>query len=191
MVFVAIGIMGVGVAAWLAVGALRSNISYYFSPTQVMANEAPAHAVYRLGGLVVKNSLARQPDGLTVTFDVTDNAKTVKVSYTGILPDLFGEGQGVVTKGRMGAGGVFVAEEVLAKHDESYMPPEVADSLQTAHAQGVTAMAQAAPAGTDGSAPPASTTSPANQESKPTAPPAAAPAPPPAQNGPVAPGGRA
>jgi cytochrome c-type biogenesis protein CcmE len=191
MVFVAIGIMGVGVAAWLAVGALRSNISYYFSPTQVMANEAPAHAVYRLGGLVVKNSLARQPDGLTVIFGVTDNAQTVKVSYTGILPDLFGEGQGVVTKGRMGPGGVFVAEEVLAKHDESYMPPEVADSLQTAHAQGVTAMAQTAAAGTDGSAPPAGTTSPANQESKPTAPPAAAPAPAPAQTGQVVPGGRA
>lgn len=192
LVFVAVGIVGVGVAAWLAVGALRSNISYYFSPTQVKANEAPAHAVYRLGGLVVKNSLARQPDGLTVVFDVTDNAQTVQVSYTGILPDLFGEGQGVVTKGRMGPGGVFVAEEVLAKHDESYMPPEVADSLQTAHAQGVTAMAQTAAAGADGAAPPAGAASPANQERQPTAQPAAAtPAPAPAQPGPVAPGGRA
>lgn len=192
LVFVAVGIMGVGVAAWLAVGALRSNISYYFSPTQVMAKEAPAHAVYRLGGLVVKNSLARQPDGLTVVFDVTDNAQTVKVSYTGILPDLFGEGQGVVTKGRMGPGGVFVAEEVLAKHDESYMPPEVADSLQTAHAQGVTAMAQAAAAGADGAAPPAGPASPANPERQPTAQPATTdPTPAPAQPGPVAPGGRA
>ena len=192
LVFVAVGIMGVGVAAWLAVGALRSNISYYFSPTQVMANEAPAQALYRLGGLVVKNSLARQPDGLTVVFDVTDNAQTVKVSYTGILPDLFGEGQGVVTKGRMGPGGVFVAEEVLAKHDESYMPPEVADSLQTAHAQGVTAMAQAAAAGVDGAAPPAGPASPANPERQPTAQPAATdPTPAPAQPGPVAPGGRA
>ena len=192
LVFVAVGIMGVGVAAWLAVGALRSNISYYFSPTQVMANEAPAHAVYRLGGLVVKNSLARQPDGLTVVFDVTDNAQTVKVSYTGILPDLFGEGQGVVTKGRMGPGGVFVAEEVLAKHDESYMPPEVADSLQTAHAQGVTAMAQAAATPAESGATPPVASPPAGQADQPAAPPAnTAPATPAVQPSQVVPGGRA
>ena len=192
LVLVAVGIMGVGVAAWLAVGALRSNISYYFSPTQVMANEAPAHAVYRLGGLVVKNSLARQPDGLTVVFDVTDNAQTVKVSYTGILPDLFGEGQGVVTKGRMGPGGVFVAEEVLAKHDESYMPPEVADSLQTAHAQGVTAMAQAAATPAESGATPPVAPPPAGQADQSAAPPAnAAPATPAVQPSQVVPGGRA
>ena len=192
LVFVAVGIMGVGVAAWLAVGALRSNISYYFSPSQVMANEAPAHAVYRLGGLVVKNSLARQPDGLTVVFDVTDNAQTVKVSYTGILPDLFGEGQGVVTKGRMGPGGVFVAEEVLAKHDESYMPPEVADSLQTAHAQGVTAMAQAAATPAESGATPPVAPPPAGQADQPAAPPAnTAPATPAVQPSQVVPGGRA
>jgi cytochrome c-type biogenesis protein CcmE len=141
MIFIALGIVGVGVAAWLAIGALQSNIAYFFSPSQVLANEAPANTLYRLGGLVVKNSLVRQADGLTVHFDVTDMAQTVKVSYTGILPDLFGEGQGVVTKGRMGPGGVFVAEEVLAKHDESYMPPEVKDSLQTAHVEGVVKMA--------------------------------------------------
>ncbi len=141
MMFIALGLAGVGVASWLAIGALRGNISYFFSPSQVLAKEAPANAVYRLGGLVVKNSLARQPDGLTVHFDVTDMAQTVKVSYTGILPDLFGEGQGVVTKGRMGPGGVFVAEEVLAKHDESYMPPEVKDSLKSAHAEGVVKVA--------------------------------------------------
>ena len=138
MLFVALGILGVGVASMLAISALRSNIAYFFSPSQVLANEAPANAVYRLGGLVVKDTMMRQEDGLTVTFDVTDNAETVKVSYTGILPDLFGEGQGVVTKGRMGADGVFLAEEVLAKHDESYMPPEVADTLKTAHAEGMT-----------------------------------------------------
>ena len=141
MLFVAFGIVGVGIAAMLAVSALRSNISYFFSPSQVTANEAPANALFRLGGLVVKDSLARQEDGLTVNFDVTDNAETVKVSYTGILPDLFGEGQGVVTKGRLGPNGMFYAEEVLAKHDESYMPPEVADTLKTAHAEGVTQMA--------------------------------------------------
>jgi cytochrome c-type biogenesis protein CcmE len=144
---VALGIFGVGVAAMLAISALRSNIAYFFSPSQVLANEAPANAVYRLGGLVVEDSMQRQDDGLTVVFDVTDNAETVKVSYTGILPDLFGEGQGVVTKGRMGANGVFVAEEVLAKHDESYMPPEVADTLKTAHAEGMTEMATGQGAG--------------------------------------------
>jgi len=141
MLFVAVGIVAVGVASMLAISALRSNIAYFFSPSQVMANEAPANALFRLGGLVVKDSLERQSDGLTVTFDVTDNAETVKVSYTGILPDLFGEGQGVVTKGRMGPDRVFMAEEVLAKHDESYMPPEVADTLKTAHAKAVTEMA--------------------------------------------------
>lgn len=121
---------------------MRSNMAYFFTPSKVMANEAPADAVFRLGGLVVKDSLTRQEDGLTVVFDVTDNAETVNVSYTGILPDLFGEGQGVVAKGRLGEDGVFYAEEVLAKHDESYMPPEVADSLQTAHANGVTEFAE-------------------------------------------------
>lgn len=140
-VFVALAIAGVAVAATLAISSMRSNMSYFFSPSKVIANEAPADTVFRLGGLVVRKSLERQPDGLTVVFDVTDNAQTVQVSYTGILPDLFGEGQGVVTKGRLGEDGVFYAEEVLAKHDESYMPPEVADSLQTAHAEGVSKMA--------------------------------------------------
>jgi cytochrome c-type biogenesis protein CcmE len=141
-IFVALAIAGVGVAATLAISSMRSNMSYYFPPSQVIAGEAPAAAVFRLGGLVVKGSLARQPDGLTVVFEVTDNAETVKVSYTGILPDLFGEGQGVVTKGRLGKDGIFYAEEVLAKHDESYMPPEVADSLATAHVEGVAEMAK-------------------------------------------------
>lgn len=150
LVFVAFGILGVGMAALLAISALRSNIAYFFSPSQVVAGEAPANAVYRLGGLVVQHSLKRQPDGLTVIFDVTDNAKTVQVRYTGILPDLFGEGQGVVTKGRMGTEGVFLAEEVLAKHDESYLPPEVADTLKTAHAQGLTERSGSAAGGEAG-----------------------------------------
>jgi cytochrome c-type biogenesis protein CcmE len=141
-VFVALAIFGVGIAATLAISSMRSNMSYFFSPSKVMANEAPTDAIFRLGGLVVDKSLTRQEDGLTVMFDVTDNAETVRVSYTGILPDLFGEGQGVVTKGRLGEDGVFYAEEVLAKHDESYMPPEVAESLQTAHAEGVSKMAE-------------------------------------------------
>jgi cytochrome c-type biogenesis protein CcmE len=137
---VGLAILGVGVAAALAIDSMRSNMSYFFTPSKVLAKEAPADAVFRLGGLVVKNSLARQADGLTVVFDVTDNAGTVKVSYKGILPDLFGEGQGVVTKGRLGPNGVFYADEVLAKHDESYMPPEVADGLAAAHAEGISGM---------------------------------------------------
>jgi cytochrome c-type biogenesis protein CcmE len=137
LVFVGLAVVGVGAAASLALSALQSNIAYFFSPTQVMANEHPTDAVFRVGGLVVENTLQRQQDGLTVRFDVTDNAAIVPVSYTGILPDLFGEGQGVVAKGRIGTDGMFYAEEVLAKHDESYMPPEVADTLQTAHAEGV------------------------------------------------------
>jgi cytochrome c-type biogenesis protein CcmE len=137
MVLVTVAVIGVSLGASLAISALRSNISYYFSPSQVMANEHPADAVFRVGGLVVDGSLQRQPDGLTSVFTVTDNAAIVPISYTGILPDLFGEGQGVVAKGRMGAGGVFIADEVLAKHDESYMPPEVADSMQQAHVEGV------------------------------------------------------
>jgi cytochrome c-type biogenesis protein CcmE len=138
MLFVGVAVLGVGVAASLALSALQSNIAYFFSPSQVHAGEHPTDTVFRVGGLVVEDTLARQQDGLTVHFDVTDNAEIVPVSYTGILPDLFGEGQGVVAKGRIGDDGVFYADEVLAKHDESYMPPEVQDTLQTAHVDGVT-----------------------------------------------------
>lgn len=137
LIFVGLAILGVGAASTLAISALNSNISYFFSPSQVLAGEAPRDRVFRVGGLVTPGTIARQEDGLTVRFDVTDNAKTVTVAYTGILPDLFKEGQGVVTKGRLGSDGVFLAEEVLAKHDEEYMPPEVASTLQTAHAMGV------------------------------------------------------
>ena len=135
LLLVGLAILGVGAAATLAISALQSNISYFFSPSQVLNHEAPADRVFRLGGLVSKGSLQRAADGLTVTFDVTDLAQTVKVSYTGILPDLFKEGQGAVTKGRLGPDGVFNAEEVLAKHDEAYMPPEVAGSLKSAPAE--------------------------------------------------------
>lgn len=138
ILLVSTGIASVGIAAVLAVSALKSNIAYYFSPAEVKADEAPADQAFRLGGLVVENSMQRREDGLTVLFDVTDYAEIVTVSYTGILPDLFGEGQGVVTKGRLGEDGVFYAEEVLAKHDAEYVPPEVADSLKTAHAEGMT-----------------------------------------------------
>jgi len=147
LLFIGLAIAGVGAAAYLAITALQSNISYYFSPSQVVAGEAPPDHVFRLGGLVTKGSLARQPDGLTVHFDLTDNAKTVRVSYTGILPDLFSEGRGAVTRGKLGPDGIFHAEEVLAKHDEEYMPPEVASSLKTAHAQGAADTAANPPPG--------------------------------------------
>ena len=140
-VFVALAILGVGIAAALAISAMRSNLSYFFSPSQVVAGEAPADTRFRLGGLVVEDSLTRQGDGLTLTFAVTDNAATLQVSYTGILPDLFGEGQGMVARGRLGRDGVFYAEEVLAKHDASYLPPEVADSLRPMRAEGGTGTA--------------------------------------------------
>ncbi|AFL74948.1 cytochrome c maturation protein CcmE [Thiocystis violascens] len=147
LVFVGLAILGIGTASALALTALKSNISYFFSPSQVLANEAPPDHVFRLGGLVTKGTLARQQDGLTVHFDVTDNAETVKVAYTGILPDLFSEGTGVVAKGKLGSDGVFYADEVLAKHDEEYVPPEVASTLQTAHAEGVVEAASAPASG--------------------------------------------
>jgi cytochrome c-type biogenesis protein CcmE len=137
IIFVAIAIVGVATAAALALSALQSNIAYFFSPTQVLAGEAPKGKVFRLGGMVVEGSMARKPGELTVSFAVTDTAKSVTVSYTGILPDLFGEGQGVVTRGKLGSDGVFYAEEVLAKHDESYMPPEVQDAVDKAQKMGI------------------------------------------------------
>ena len=137
LVFVTIAIAGVAVAAALALSALQSNIAYFFSPTQVLNGEAPKDKVFRLGGMVADGSVTRKSGDLTMSFVVTDTAKQVTVSYTGILPDLFGEGQGVVTRGKLGADGVFYAEEVLAKHDESYMPPEVQDALDKAQKMGV------------------------------------------------------
>ncbi len=132
MIFVFIAIVGVGVASALVLSALQSNIAYFFSPSQVLAGEAPPDKVFRLGGMVEEGSIQRAGNGLEVNFTVTDTARSVKVSYTGILPDLFNEGQGVVTRGKLGADGVFYAEEVLAKHDESYMPPEVEDAVKKA-----------------------------------------------------------
>jgi cytochrome c-type biogenesis protein CcmE len=136
MLVVALLLAGVGGAVWLALRAFEGNLLYFFSPSQVLAGEAPDTQNFRIGGLVVAGSVARAGDGLTVRFDLTDTVATVQVEYTGILPDLFREGQGIVAMGRIGADGVFVAEEVLAKHDENYMPPEVAEALRTAHEGG-------------------------------------------------------
>jgi cytochrome c-type biogenesis protein CcmE len=134
---IALMVIGVGIAVAFALNAFNQNLMFFYSPTQVAAGEAPKDHPFRLGGLVTDGSVQRQPDGLTVQFDLTDTDKHVKVQYTGILPDLFREGQGIVANGRLRDDGVFVADEVLAKHDENYMPPEVADSLQAAHEAGV------------------------------------------------------
>ena len=128
-----IGILfGVSVAAVLGLTAFQENLLYFYSPTQVAAGEAPDNHSFRIGGLVVDGTVNRKPDSLDVQFDLTDNTETVTVQYTGILPDLFREGQGIVAMGSLQSGGLFIAEEVLAKHDENYMPPEVADALKTA-----------------------------------------------------------
>jgi cytochrome c-type biogenesis protein CcmE len=128
-----IGVLfGVTVAAVLGLTAFQENLLYFYSPTQIVAGEAPDNHSFRIGGLVVNGSVTRKPDSLDVQFDLTDNTETVTVQYTGILPDLFREGQGIVAMGSLQAGGLFIAEEVLAKHDENYMPPEVADALKVA-----------------------------------------------------------
>jgi cytochrome c-type biogenesis protein CcmE len=135
---VAMVVFGVGIATVLALTAFDENLLYFYSPTQIHAGEAPQNRSFRVGGLVVDGSVRREENSLAVQFDLTDNAEVVPVTYTGILPDLFREGQGIVAMGRLDASGLFVADEVLAKHDENYMPPEVADALNTAHEAGKT-----------------------------------------------------
>ena len=125
---IVVGLAGLGVAAALVLNAFRNNLVFYYTPTQVYAGEAPVNRVFRVGGLVEKGSVQR--DGSNVSFVVTDLNKTIKIQYNGILPDLFREGQGVVAQGRLGGGENFTADQVLAKHDEKYMPPEVAKSLK-------------------------------------------------------------
>jgi cytochrome c-type biogenesis protein CcmE len=132
IVIIAAGLAALGGAAALVLNAFQSNLVFFFSPSQVMASEAPRGKAFRIGGLVEAGSLKRQADGLTVSFRVTDTAQTITVVYTGILPDLFREGKGVVAQGRLGAGGVFEATEVLAKHDENYMPPDAAHAIEQA-----------------------------------------------------------
>ena len=129
------GVLLLAVAAALVLNAFQSNLVFFFSPTDVAENRAPQGRAFRIGGMVVEKSLARASDGLTVRFSVTDTAKTVPVVYTGILPDLFKEGKGVVAQGKIGPDGVFHATEVLAKHDENYMPPEAAAAVDKAKAR--------------------------------------------------------
>ena len=141
MATVAAILVGVGIATAFALQAFQKNLLYYYSPTQVQAGEAPAARSIRVGGLVENGSVQRAPGSLEVRFTLTDFANTLGVSYTGVLPDLFREGQGIIARGKMGDDGMFVAEEVLAKHDENYMPPEVKDSLKP-HADAAQAMNQ-------------------------------------------------
>jgi cytochrome c-type biogenesis protein CcmE len=127
------GLAILAVAATLVLNAFRSNLVFFFSPTQVAAGEAPQGKSFRIGGMVKEGSLQRQPDGVTLRFVVTDTEKDMTVAYKGILPDLFQEGKGVVAQGKLAEDGVFTASEVLAKHDENYMPPEAAKAVGDAH----------------------------------------------------------
>jgi len=128
--FIVAGLAALGLAAYLAASAFRNNLVFFFSPTQVAAKEAPVGRTFRIGGLVQEGTLKR--DGLNVQFVVTDTAANIPVVYNGILPDLFKEGRGCVAQGKIGADGVFHAEQVLAKHDENYMPPEAGQALDKA-----------------------------------------------------------
>jgi cytochrome c-type biogenesis protein CcmE len=130
LALIGVGLTGLGIAAALVLNAFQNNLVFFFSPTQVAAKEAPTQKTFRIGGLVQQGSLKREDDGLTVRFVVTDLANSMPVVYQGILPDLFKEGKGVVAQGRLGDDGIFRAEQVLAKHDENYMPPEAADALK-------------------------------------------------------------
>ena len=131
MAWIALGLAALGVATALVLSAFNKNLVFFFTPSQVAANEAPLGRTFRIGGMVVPGSLKR--DGVQVRFVVTDTAKEIPVVYSGQLPDLFKEGKGVVAQGSLGADGVFKAREVLAKHDENYMPPEAAHAVEQAH----------------------------------------------------------
>ena len=132
LALVAAGLLALGAAAGLILNAFQSNLVFFFSPSQVVAREAPEGHSFRIGGLVRAGSLQRQADGISVRFVVTDTAHDIPVVYTGILPDLFKEGKGVVAQGQLGPDGVFRANQVLAKHDANYMPPEAADAVERA-----------------------------------------------------------
>lgn len=130
LALIGVGLCGLGVAAALVLNAFQNNLVFFFSPTEVVEKKAPVQKTFRVGGLVEQGSLKREDDGLTVRFVVTDLAHNIPVVYKGILPDLFKEGKGVVAQGSLAEDGIFHANEVLAKHDENYMPPEAADALK-------------------------------------------------------------
>jgi cytochrome c-type biogenesis protein CcmE len=135
MIAIAAGVTLIAIAAALVLNAFQGNVVFFFSPSQVVAKEAPVDRTFRVGGMVETGSLKRRSDGLTIEFIVTDTAQRIPVVYSGILPDLFKEGKGVVAQGKLGPDGAFHASEVLAKHDENYMPPEAAHALSKAEAE--------------------------------------------------------
>jgi cytochrome c-type biogenesis protein CcmE len=130
IIFICCSLVALGLATWLVLGAFRNNLVFFFSPTQIATKEAPVGRTFRIGGLVENGSLKRDIDGLTIRFTVTDTANTIPVVYKGILPDLFKEGRGCVAQGKVGSDGVFYADQIMAKHDENYMPPEAAKALE-------------------------------------------------------------
>ncbi|MDA0829891.1 MAG: cytochrome c maturation protein CcmE [Burkholderiales bacterium] len=130
LVVVALALLTLG--AMFVLKAFRSNLVFFYTPTEVLAGQVPQGQAFRIGGMVLEGSVGREEDGLTVRFEVTDTLESVPVQYTGILPDLFQEGKGVVAQGRMNAQAIFIADQVLAKHDENYMPPEAAEALERA-----------------------------------------------------------
>jgi len=131
MAAIALGVVALGIATALVLSAFQKNLVFFFTPSQVAANEAPSGRTFRIGGMVLEGSVKRE--GVEVRFSVTDTAKAIPVVYRGALPDLFREGKGVVAQGELGGDGVFRAREVLAKHDENYMPPEAAEAVKKAH----------------------------------------------------------
>ena len=133
MAAIALGVVALGIVTALVLSAFQKNLVLFFTPSQVVANEAPQGRTFRIGGLVEQGSLKRLPDGVSVAFVVTDTARSLPVIYKGSLPDLFKEGKGVVAQGQLGPDGVFRANEVLAKHDENYMPPEAKEAVEKAH----------------------------------------------------------
>ena len=130
--FIVAGLAALGIAVTLVLSAFQENLVFFFSPSQVVAKEAPTSRTFRVGGLVKEGTVKRDTDGLTVRFVVTDTAESIPVVYKGILPDLFKEGKGCVAQGKLGGDGVFYADEVLAKHDENYMPPEAGQAIDKA-----------------------------------------------------------
>jgi len=132
--FIIAGLAALGIAAALVLNAFQDNLVFFFSPSQIAAKEAPTARTFRVGGLVKEGTVKRDTDGLTVRFVVTDTAESIPVVYKGILPDLFKEGKGCVAQGKLGGDGVFYADEVLAKHDENYMPPQAGQAIDTAKA---------------------------------------------------------
>jgi cytochrome c-type biogenesis protein CcmE len=147
LTWILVGVALVAAAVGLVLFALKNNVSLYFTPTQVFNKEAPQARNFRIGGMVEEGSVQRQKDGLTVHFKITDTTNAMEVEYKGILPDLFKEGKGVVAQGKLNTENVFVAEEVLAKHDENYMPPEAMDAIKKAE-EAKAAAGNATPAAT-------------------------------------------